>query len=229
MIHVRKGPPPAALTTCRATPDTSVDPPQPAHYDGPGFEAVKQDVREALVAEQRGVCCYCNDRIAPTEAGMHIEHRVPQHGEHGDPTRDLDWTNLLAACPGAIPNPLGKGPRVLHCDAAKGHTPMSLDPTQAAHVGCIEYARSGKVTSTRKAHQDELDAVLCLNVKPLVERRQRVLSVFQAELGRRCGARVLPRPMLEKLREQVRDPHGQLRPFAGVLCDWLERALRKAG
>lgn len=229
MIQVRKGPPPAALTTYRATPDASVDPPRPARYDGPGFEAVKQAVRDALVAEQRGVCCYCNDRIAPTEAGMRIEHRVPQHGAHGDATRDLDWSNLLAACPGAIPNPQGKGARVLHCDAAKGDTPLSLDPTQASHTDAVGYTRAGTVTSTRLEHQQELDAVLCLNVKPLVERRQRVLSVFQAELGRRYGARDLPRPKLEKLLEQVRDPPGQLRPFAGLLSDWLRRALRKAG
>jgi uncharacterized protein (TIGR02646 family) len=228
VILIRKGRPPAALVTYRRTPDTTTDPPRDARYDGPGFEAVKPAVREALVAEQRGVCCYCNDRITPTDTGMKIEHRVPQRGADGDATRDLDWPNLLGACCGTIPAPAGRGARLLHCDSAKGDQRLSLDPTEASHMAAIGYTRGGRVTSSRLEHQGEIDGVLNLNADALVERRTRALSVLQDELQRRYGVRDLPEEKLQKLLAQTRDPSGgALRPFAGFVCWWLERTIRK--
>lgn len=228
MILVRKRAPPPTLTTYRLSLDTTADPPRPARYDGPGFESVKPAIREALVAEQRGVCCYCTDRIAPTDDNMKIEHHVPQRGEWGDPTRDLDWTNLLGACCGSVPNPKGRGAMVLHCDSAKGDRPLPIDPTDATHVAAIDYTRRGEVTSTREEHRRALDEVLNLNADALVERRRRALDELKRTLAQRYTARSLPADKLGKLLAQLREPQGPLRPFAGYLAWWVERALRKA-
>jgi uncharacterized protein (TIGR02646 family) len=228
VILVRKRAPPPALTTYRLAPDTSTDPPRPARYDGPGFESVKPAIRDALVAEQRGVCCYCTDRIAATDEGMKIEHHVPQRGQWGDAARDLDWSNLLGACCGSVPNPNGRGAMVLHCDSAKGDRPLPVDPTDPAHVAAIDYTRRGHVTSTREEHQRSLDEVLNLNADSLVERRRRALDALQRELVRRYGAGSLPAKKLDALLAQIREPQGPLRPFAGYLAWWVERARRKA-
>lgn len=232
MNHVRKGPPPGALVTYRLAPAAAGDPPRAARYndDDPEFTAnVKPAIREALVAEQRNVCCYCTDRITPTRGGMKIEHRVPQGGPGGDPSRDLDWSNLLGACCGAKPNPSGRGAMVLHCDSAKGDEPIALDPTDASHVKSIRYEGSGRVTSTRPQHAFEIDNVLRLNVDPLVALRAQALEALKAELRSRYGVRSFPGEKLAKLLLRTRDPPGQpLRPFSGFLCWWLERALRKA-
>lgn len=229
MIHIRKRAPPPELTTFRLTPDASHEPPRPATYDSPGVEAVKPAVRASLVAEQRGVCCYCTDRIEPTDAAMKIEHRVPQRGPAGDATRTLDWANLLGACRGEVPNASGRGAKLLHCDSSKAEHALPIDPTDAAHMAAIGYTRAGCVTSPRAEHQQAIDVVLNLNADALVERRRRALDAMQRELTARYGARALPAEKLSRQLQQVREPQGTLRPFAGYLAWWLERALRKAG
>lgn len=188
MILIRKGQPPQALTTYRLTPDTTGEQPRAARYnddDAHFTSVVKPTMREALVREQRGLCCYCNDAIDATNAGMKIEHRVPQHGPWRDASRDLQWTNLLGACCGAIDNPRGRGAKVLHCDSSKADHPIALDPTEASHL--------------------------------------------KRTLRERYGVSSLRASQFQKLLDQYRDPPGgSLRPFAGYLCWWLERAVRKA-
>lgn len=224
MIHVRKGPPPPALVSFQKTPDTSVDPPRRARYDGPGFEVVKQDVRDALHAEQRGLCCYCNGAIQSTAAAMKIEHRVPQHGEHGDPTRDLDWTNLFGACPGRIAPRVGR--EVLHCDASKGDAALGFDPSNASHVATVGY-QGARLTSSRAEFQREFDEVLRLNDVPR-EARQRALDSVQAELARRYPDKRFPTDKLRKLREQTLSPAAMnLRPYAGFIAWWIDKRIRQ--
>ncbi len=225
MIHVRKGREPAALTTYRETPDRSVDPPRRAHYDGPGFERVKPVVREALVHEQRGLCCYCNARIVASNETTKIEHRVPQHGPHGDPSLDLVWSNLFGACHGRSVDVWGKA--TLHCDSAKGDQPVTLDPSNGDHMAAIGYERSGRITSRFPDHQRDLDAVLRLNSDALIARRQAVLDHVKARLARQYPDRAWPRSALERLRDDYDRP-GTLDPDVGYLRWWLSRAIERA-
>ena len=52
MRAITKGPEPVSLTAHRQTP----------HCDYDNY-AAKDDLRNALVSEQRGLCCYCMGRI----------------------------------------------------------------------------------------------------------------------------------------------------------------------
>ncbi|MEZ4408544.1 MAG: retron system putative HNH endonuclease [Polyangiales bacterium] len=223
MILIRKGREPDALTTYRRAPDTSVDPPRAARYDGPGFEAVKPSVRDALVAEQRGVCCYCNGRITATPTGMKIEHRVAQSV---DETRDLEWKNLLGACKGEVDAPGGRGARSVHCDASKGDASIDLDPTEPSHVSAISFTRDGRVTSSRAEHQRELDGPLNLNHPSVITRRRNALDEIKLELNRKYPGRSYSATALSRLRDQYQSAAGQAPPFVGYLCWWLERAIR---
>ncbi len=223
MILISKGPPPAALTTYRLQPDTTVEPPRASRYDGPGFDEVKPDVRAALLAEQRGVCCYCTDRI--TDKTMKIEHRVAQSA---DEFRTLDWPNLFGACCGETDNPAGDGAKILHCDSAKGSRPIAVDPTNPSHAATLSYRNDGTLVSAQPAHQADIDDVLRLNVTALRDRRRRELTKLQRVLSERHPAKKLPRVGLQKLLDLHRNPRGDHAPFVGFLCWWLERALRKA-
>lgn len=225
MIHVRKGPPPPALVSFQKTPDTSVDPPRRARYDGPGFEGVKPHVRDALHAEQRGLCCYCNGAIQPTAAAMKIEHRVPQHGEHGDPTRDLDWTNLFGACPGRIMPRVGR--EVLHCDASKGDAALDFDPSNTSHVATVSY-QGARLTSSRPEFQRELDEVLRLNHDELVNRRREAFDPLLKALDDRFPRKDFPVAKLRRLREQLQSSQERCqRPFVGYVLWRIDRLIRK--
>ena len=55
----------------------------------------KTDLHESLLYEQGYICCYCGRRIY--KASSHIEHFKPRQKF---PELSLDYSNLLASCPG---------------------------------------------------------------------------------------------------------------------------------
>ncbi|MBT9556159.1 MAG: TIGR02646 family protein [Myxococcales bacterium] len=154
MIHLakRRAEPPG-LAERRRTPDLS----------GWDLGPATTEVREALEADQLGLCAYCNRRL---DAGWRIEHWVPRSVES---TKTYEWTNLLGVCSGhsgerprdlpALPNPM-EG-RSEHCDASKRNTLLSLNPLKPAVTGEVKYSRSGRVEGTSAAAAAD---VLTLNL-----------------------------------------------------------------
>ena len=63
MRNITKGQEPASLTQHRQTEYSDYD-----NYQD------KSTLRECLVSEQRGLCCYCMRAIRPLEGAMKIEH-----------------------------------------------------------------------------------------------------------------------------------------------------------
>ena len=74
-----------------------------------------QKIKQQLIADQLGLCCYCGISIELDIA--HIEHLQDQHKNKG---LQLAFSNLLASCNG--------GTRQEHCGHAKGnhHLPVTL-------------------------------------------------------------------------------------------------------
>ena len=68
----------------------------------------KDELRIALVREQKGLCCYCTSRIRPEENKMKIEHWKCQSNY---PELQLDYSNLLGSC-------CGKTDLCEHCDTS---------------------------------------------------------------------------------------------------------------
>ncbi len=80
-----------------------------------------QGLRESLVAEQLGICCYCMARIVADFDKMKTEHWQSQERFS---ERQLDYSNLLGACLGGE----GKPRRLQHCDTRKGELDLSKEP-----------------------------------------------------------------------------------------------------
>lgn len=80
MRNIQKGAEPPSLTQHRQTP----------HADYRNYND-KALLRQHLVNEQSGICCYCMSRIRPTAERMKIEHWQCQE-DH--PHRQLDYANL---------------------------------------------------------------------------------------------------------------------------------------
>lgn len=88
MKHIVKRPEPEAFSDWKSL---ASDDWQPTYDDLGG--APKRAVKDALMAEQGYLCCYCERRL--TDADSHIEHFRPRR----DPTVDsLDYRNLLCSC-----------------------------------------------------------------------------------------------------------------------------------
>lgn len=182
----------------------------------------KDALREALVTEQGGLCCYCMGRIRADAAAMKIEHWQPQSRY---PTGQLNYGNLLAACRGGE----GQPPSRQHCDTRKGDRDLRWNPANPAHR--IETRLRYGLDGTVCAHDDgEFDAQICdvlnLNLAVLRNNRQGVLDgILRWWQEERARPRPIQRARLERQRDRWRDGRGELRPYCQVVVWWLEQRL----
>jgi uncharacterized protein (TIGR02646 family) len=185
--------------------------------------ADKDTLRQSLVTEQRGLCCYCLSRIRPVAEETKIEH---WHCQDSYPAEQLDYGNLLGACLGKQ----GQSSQRQHCDTLKGNRDLSRNPANPAHQveQFIQFEGDGTITSNDLAFNTELNEVLNLNAKFLKNNRKAVLDAFKTTLLKRGD---LPRPTLERwLRERNGETHaGDLEPFCQVVVYWLRKRLAPRG
>lgn len=182
-----------------------------------------QTLRESLVAEQRGLCCYCMSRLVADLNAMKIEHWQSQERFRA---RQLDYSNLLGACLGGE----GKPPRFQHCDTRKGDRDLSKNPANPAHnvERIIKYDSDGTLRSTDEVFNDEINQVLNLNDGPwLKTNRKAALDGFLDAIPRQgdWDNRFLER----KLGEWNGDSsEGELKPYCQIVVYWLRKRLRRA-
>lgn len=206
MRAIKKGPEPATLTQHRQQPHADYD-----NYTD------KTALRVALVAEQHGLCCYCQSRIRPTPEGMKIEHWQCQAGH---PARQLDFSNLLGACLGGQ----GRPEREQHCDTRKGNSGLCFSPCDPAHPieRQIKFLGDGRIESDDVAVNSTLNDTLNLNWSRLVNNRKAVLDAFKMCLGRGAVNATQELPKWDGTQG------GELPEFAQVVVYWLRKKQARA-
>lgn len=215
MRLIRKGAEPPLLLAYRKS--------QGARYDGLPADA-KIELRKALVRDQHGLCCFCMQRVearvAP-ELKVKIAHWTPQQV---DGSRALEWSNLLAACPGNEGNSYEKQ----HCDTRQGNQVLRISPCEPTHVASLSYSVRGEIRTSRDELRDDLDAKLNLNHEALCGRRREAVIRMADVLGRRGGGAFSESALRRELvRCSTPDASGNLPPFAGALEWWLHRTLMR--
>lgn len=191
-------------------------------FDGAG--PWKDEVKRALLKEQGELCCYCMGRIEPQ--AMKLEHFRSQ-SEH--PARQLEYANLLAACPGGQVHASHAGVDLRHCDSRKGNEAISLDP-----VAGVEHRLSYRFTEGRIAGEDaeaerELNEVLNLNAQHLRQARQRVIEGLAEGLEKKHRTGTWSAPVLRRELERWSQRDGdRFRPYCRVAVAYLEKKLRRA-
>lgn len=219
MKVIRKGKAPRSLTEHRADPT------------GTSYESFphKQDLREALAAEQGYLCCYCMARIRADERHMKIEHWASQETH---PEKQLAYSNMLGACLGNM----GAPPDAQHCDTYKGSRKgpgdIKLNPTdtKSGWERAIYYSRAdGRIGSTNPLHDRELDSGgLNLNVDHLKEERLAAWSGVKEALSRKHRD-AWPRAEIQRYIEAYEslDEHGRYKPYCAVVVYFLRKRLSR--
>jgi|SRR6185312_1911316 len=207
MRTIRKGPEPATLTKHRQQPH--------ADYDN---YADKAALRQALVVEQRGLCCYCQSRISAASDRMKIEHWQCQ-ADH--PGQQLDFGNLLGACRGGH----GRLEGEQHCDTRKGNRVLCFSVCDPGHPieRKIKFLGDGRIESDDVAISAALNDVLNLNWSRLVTNRKAVLTAFQQHM--QDGRRIDP---ARELPNWDGSQPGELPEFAQVVVYWLQKRQARA-
>lgn len=209
MRNIAKGPEPESLAEHRARTHSTY-----SNY------REKQELREALVSEQRRLCCYCLCRIVPVELEMKIEHWRSQRRYPGD---QLIYTNLLGACKGGEkPNPEEERDIDRHCDTSKGDMDLALNPAVDDVESTISYLRDGRIRSNNAAFDVELSSVLNLNTYAMVNQRKRVVNSFLQLLPKRQNM------TREEWEEVARDWNGEghndeLREYCSIVVSWIRK------
>ena len=216
MRAIAKYPQPRSLTEHRAQ----------AHSYFDNYRA-KDELRQALVAEQRGLCCYCMGRILPEPASMKIEH---WHCQSRYGHEQLEYGNILGACLGSqeLPN------RLQHCDTRKGDLDLQWNPADPSHriETRIYYELDGSIRAKNDTVFDgQLGDVLNLNLPALKSNRRSillaVLAWWRLEKARIGGP--VPRGRFIKMRTEYVRGDGPLQPFCQVAAWWLEQRLATMG
>jgi uncharacterized protein (TIGR02646 family) len=210
MRNIHKNPEPTSLTQHRCNTNTDYD-----NY------ANKDDLRESLVNEQRGICCYCMQRIYPNLESMKIEHNQSQ-SPNKFPQKQLDYGNLLGACLGGT----GKPKRDQHCDTRKGDDDISFNPADPDRdvERIFKFPGSGRIEANDPQLQSEIDDVLNLNHSRLVNNRKAVIDSFTQVL-RRENARDVDFP--KYLADWEGKDGGQLEPFCQVVVYYLRKKIAR--
>lgn len=199
-----KGAEPNSLTQHRAQ----------AHSDYDNY-AQKDDLRAALVSEQKGLCCYCTGRIRSVSTAMKIEHWQCQTNY---PHQQLAYGNLLGACLGGE----GKSPAEQHCDTRKANHDLKLNPADVAHAieSRLKYLADGTVVSTDEEFNIQLTQVLGLNFGYLKSSRKAVLDSVLQWWRSTPNAR-------QKVQQQInfRNNAAEYQPFSPVAIWFLRQKL----
>lgn len=213
MRSITKGNEPASLLQHRQTQHSNFD----------NFED-KDLLRQALVTEQRALCCYCMGRIRPSRESMKIEHwRCQSHY----PTEQLRYRNLLGACIGGEGQPF----KLQHCDTRKGDCDLRLNPAELAHQveAHVRYGADGSIRGSDSEFDCQLNDVLNLNLPLLKQQRKSLLDGlldwWKSEKDRLNAP--VPRDRLIRMRDKCIAGNEQLRPYIQVAVWWLNQKISK--
>ncbi|MBE9064137.1 retron system putative HNH endonuclease [cf. Phormidesmis sp. LEGE 11477] len=133
---------------------------------------VRIPVKEALIKEQGGLCCYCERQI--TLDNSHIEHFKPKSDKTVDP---LDFQNLLCSCQRELAE---KEPR--HCGNAKGDYDPTLliSPLESTCATHFIFDGDGNIGPKENTDRRAVNTIkqLQLNIPKLIALRQGAIGLF---------------------------------------------------
>lgn len=134
--------------------------------------AIKQELKQSLIDEQKSLCCYCERRIISENS--HIEHFKPK-GNDKYRHLELDYNNLHASCFRFNP----KEEELRQCGHRKGRqiskTLLSpLDKNCSTH---FSYTLDGKIHGIDSKGKEAIE-VYNLNSALLIKSRKQLIDFF---------------------------------------------------
>lgn len=165
MKYIQKSTPPESLETYKTHEDAS--------FTRLPSE-IKKQLKLQLIAEQGGLCCYCDDRI--TYDTSNIEHFLPKDIALY-PELQLEYNNLLSSCLGGqIERQTNRG-FPLSCDAKKRNRTIPISPTDPSCESQFIYDEDGNIYGLTKDAQFTIQ-ILNLNNEVIKNRRKAAIDAY---------------------------------------------------
>lgn len=179
----------------------------------------KDDVRDALLAEQGHICAYCMQRI--TKDKMKIEHFACQSNNS---ELELNFSNMLGCCMGGH----GNSKEYQHCDTRKNDEIIKFNPSNPHHKNLfkISYDRHGLISSEDEEFDKNLNEILNLNLEFLKNNRKAVLEQLYESFEKVKGTAT--KKDWEKKLLNFRNPNnGKLFPYCGIALYYISKKMDK--
>ena len=211
MRTIAKGAEPRSLTTHRLTAYSNFD----NYVD-------KKGLRQALVNEQRALCCYCMGRISSRIESMKIEHWQSQACF---PNKQLNYKNLLGVCLGGQ----GQTHSHQHCDTRKRNSNLKWNPANPLNQieARVQYEADGSIKANDAEFNKQINDVLNLNLAMLKKNRIGSLNGI-LDWWRHEKARIgnpVPRESFVRQRKRLTTGNSPLQSFCQVAVWWLDQRL----
>ena len=149
MILIKKGFEPASLTRYKKQ--------LYATYDGLTQE-IKDDIRAALLRDQKYICAYCMRRITNDRGKTKIEHWKAQ-SELSTEQDKLDYKIMLAVCDGCR----GSNDKITTCDEHRHNKELYVSPLDSDMMETIYYDINGLIHSKDEQIDEDINKILNLN------------------------------------------------------------------
>jgi uncharacterized protein (TIGR02646 family) len=177
-----------------------------AYADMPG--TVKLVVKQRLLVDQGGLCCYTG--ISITETSSHIEHFKPQ--SRCENNEDVAYANLLAAYPGDNQRRCQFG---AHAKADWYDHEKLINPMQGSCERRFRFRLDGSIHPADPIDDAAKETIkrLCLGHDLLVEYRRQAIDAILSPRKREPSAKQL-KQMAKTYCEK--DKEQRYRPFCSV-------------
>lgn len=176
-------------------------------------------VKDELIANQHGICAYCETRLSADRAKVRIEHFHPKSDVSDPHNWTLDWRNLMAVCMGGANVPdKSSAYGELHCDANKGSdlTPI-LNPYEMPTELLFDLTeRNELVPDVHACARVGVAGAAGRSTRELVENTIRVLNLNCRELR---GVRFALRRAYENERRRLRNDPSTHRSIRQIISE----------
>ncbi|MDE5959424.1 MAG: TIGR02646 family protein [Muribaculaceae bacterium] len=141
----------------------------------PGADAARLALRSSLIAEQHGLCCYCETRI--DNGDFHVEHFRPKDRNRNPSFRPLQlvYDNLHACCR-RVPNGINDD----YCGHKKSNVfdAQLVSPLECDCSDHFQYDVNGHIAGVDQRGNLTV-AILNLDSSQLVASRKRIIEYFE--------------------------------------------------
>lgn len=120
----------------------------------------KDNVKEILIREQKGICAYCMKRIR-MDSHSRVEHWIPLSANKESA---IDYNNLFGVCDGGEKIIAQEG-HIVCCDANKKEMAITTNPLNEVQMKKIAYKPDGTIYTQPedKVMEKDINEILLLN------------------------------------------------------------------
>jgi uncharacterized protein (TIGR02646 family) len=158
-------------------------------------------IRNTLVADQKGLCAYCE--MALYENNRSVEHFIPCNQSTKENNHDLDWQNMLAIClpPGGVENDHEQNSKLLKDFRCCGHRKDGFIP-DGRLLNPLNLPTSRLFKFSSKDGEIKPDEIACLKAGIPIENVQFTIDKLALNVTRLKDQRLA---VIEEIEKELDD------------------------